>query len=295
MSTKELLKQFMADNSISQSAIARGIGRSTSAVSQFLKGGYAGDVEGIERDISAFIALQEEKKRENRDELPFIETRTSKRVLEFLRMAHVDGEMQVLHGAAGLGKSRTIKEYVARNSGVILIDVDPTFTARDVLEELCRQLGIPKKGNMKNLMDDCIRRLKHSQRLVIVDEAELLPHRALEILRRLHDRTGIGMVLAGMDRLLINLTGRNGEYAQLYSRIAFAFNIGSALPQEDIDTIALAAQEGLSRMKDVIYEASQGNARRLSKILRRIQRMCSMHRVAPDKEMIDTVVGMLIH
>lgn len=60
-----------------------------------------------------------------------------------------------------------------------------------------------------------MRELRDSGRLLMVDEAELLLYRALEVLRRLHDKAGIGIVLAGMPRLLINLKGRRGEFAQL--------------------------------------------------------------------------------
>lgn len=294
MSTLELLKDFMADNNISQSAIARGIGRSATAVNQFLKGKYAGDIEGLEREIEAFIDLQEEKKKENRSDLPFVETPTANRILEFLQLAHLDSEMQVLYGGAGMGKSKAINAYAERNSGVIVIDVDPSYTARDVLVELSKCLKISTRGSINDLMRECVRKLKNSDRLVIVDEAELLPHRALEILRRLHDKAGVGMVLAGMDRLIINLKGKNGEYAQLYSRIGFAFNIGESLPQEDIHVITCAAHKDLSHLGDVMFRASQGNARRLSKLIKRIERMSTLNQSPPDREMVEEVAEMLI-
>ncbi|CRL44634.1 hypothetical protein SGGMMB4_01839 [Sodalis glossinidius str. 'morsitans'] len=59
--------------------------------------------------------------------------------------------------------------------------------------------------------------------LVLVDEAELLPYRALEVLRRIHDSFGVAIVLAGMPRLLLNLKGSRGEYAQLYSIAGWAW------------------------------------------------------------------------
>jgi DNA transposition AAA+ family ATPase len=71
-----------------------------------------------------------------------------------------------------------------------------------VLEELCGLLGISKRGNMHELSEACIAALRDSGRLLMVDEAENLPYRALETLRRIHDKSGIGLVLAGMPVLL---------------------------------------------------------------------------------------------
>jgi DNA transposition AAA+ family ATPase len=49
---------------------------------------------------------------------------------------------------------------------------------------------------MHELSEACIAALRDSGRLLMVDEAENLPYRALETLRRIHDKSGIGMVLA---------------------------------------------------------------------------------------------------
>ncbi|MEV9348723.1 ATPase, partial [Klebsiella pneumoniae] len=71
----------------------------------------------------------------------------------------------------------------------------------------------------------------------LIDEAENLPYRALEVIRRIHDKAGVGVVLAGMPRLIINLKGKRGEYAQLYSRVGFALDLQEKLPQADLQQI----------------------------------------------------------
>ncbi|MCZ5321870.1 hypothetical protein O5699_03965 [Escherichia coli] len=61
---------------------------------------------------------------------------------------------------------------------------------------------------------------RDSGRLLMVDEAELLPYRALEVLRRLHDKAGIGIVPGGYATPPSDLTSRDvaGEFAKLYSQ-----------------------------------------------------------------------------
>ena len=56
---------------------------------------------------------------------------------------------------------------------------------------------------------------------MIIDEAENLPYRALEIARRIHDKTGVGVLLVGRSILLENLKGYNNQYDQLYSRVKY--------------------------------------------------------------------------
>ncbi|MGL9774989.1 MAG: hypothetical protein ACR5LG_16235 [Sodalis sp. (in: enterobacteria)] len=50
--------------------------------------------------------------------------------------------------------------------------------------------------------------LRDKNWLVLVEEAELLPYKALEVLRRIHDRSGVAIVLAGM---ALDLASRRKE------------------------------------------------------------------------------------
>ena len=55
--------------------------------------------------------------------------------------------------------------------------------------------------------------------MIIIDEAEHLPYKALELLRRIHDKAGVGVLLVGLPRLIHKIMEGRGEYQQLYSRI----------------------------------------------------------------------------
>lgn len=274
MSIHAELNDLMTRKGYSQSQVARAIGKSAGTINQYLQGKYAGDVPAIDELARSFINREVEKEKSQKITARFVPTVTSRKGMEVIRYAHLDGDLNVIYGAAGLGKTMILREYAAQHRDALLIEADPGYTARVVLEELCGLLGISKRGNMHELSEACITALRDSGRLLMVDEAENLPYRALETLRRIHDKSGIGMVLAGMPRLIINLKGKRGEYQQLYSRVGFALCIGDSLPQSDITDIAVSMLPGAGKeeVSEALFKASHGNARRLFKLVRGVSR-----------------------
>ncbi|MFG6419131.1 AAA family ATPase [Klebsiella quasipneumoniae] len=274
MSIHVELNDLMTRKGYSQTQVARAIGKSTAVINQYLQGKYAGDVPAIDALARSFINREVEKEKSQKITARFVPTVTSRKGMDVIRYAHLDGDLNVIYGAAGLGKTMILREYAAQHRDALLIEADPGYTARVVLEELCGLLGISKRGNMHELSEACIAALRDSGRLLMVDEAENLPYRALETLRRIHDKSGIGLVLAGMPRLIINLKGKRGEYQQLYSRVGFALCIGDSLPQSDITDIAVSMLPGASsqEVSEALFKASHGNARRLFKLVRGVSR-----------------------
>ncbi|HFQ7421229.1 TPA: AAA family ATPase [Klebsiella pneumoniae] len=274
MSVHAELNDLMTRKGYSQTQVARAIGKSAATINQYLQGKYAGDVPAIDSLARSFINREVEKEKSQRITANFIPTITSRKGMEVIHLAHLDGDLNVIYGAAGLGKTMMLREYAAQHRDALLIEADPGYTARVVLEELCGLLGLSKRGNMHELSEACIAALRESGRILMVDEAENLPYRALETLRRIHDKSGIGLVLAGMHRLIINLKGKRGEYQQLYSRVGLAFCIGDSLPQDDINDIAISMLPDASKadVSDALFKASNGNARRLFKLVRGVSR-----------------------
>ncbi|EAM5593182.1 AAA family ATPase [Salmonella enterica] len=291
------LKDVMDTHGYSQGQVARAIGRSSATMNQYLQGKYNGDIADMEERISNFILRVREKQNALRIDERFVSTPTARKGLEVLAYAHQECEICVLYGAAGLGKTITLKEYARRDDAVIFIEADPGYTARTLLEELCGRLRLSKNGNIHTLIDLCVEKLKGSGRLLIIDEAELLPYRALEVIRRLHDKAGIGVVMAGMPRLITNLKGKRGEFAQLYSRVALALDMGNSLDREDFDQIAvdLMPEAEDQKIRNALYDQSKGNARRLFKLARGVYRTCDISKKDVSVTAIEKFSEMLIH
>ncbi|WP_267436455.1 AAA family ATPase [Erwinia psidii] len=291
------LSELMTRRNWSQTQVARAIGKSPAVISQYLQGKYPGNVASLENDIAALVNRETEKAKGKRLSVAFVRTYTASRCLEVIKLAHLDSDINVIYGDAGMGKTMIMAQYAADNPGAILLEADPGYTARVVLEELCAKLGLNRRGNMHELSDAIIGALRDSGRVLLIDEAENLPLRALEIIRRIHDKAGIGVVLAGMPRLIINLKGKRGELKQLYSRVGFALALGDALPREDIDEIASSVLDDAREqsVRDALFSASKGNARRLFKLLRGVHRHSQLNNVPADAGAVRKFSEMLIN
>ena len=268
---QQKLVEFKEKSGMNQTQLARGIDTSPASISMYLNGTYAdkgGNYETIETKIEAFLEMQESKARREELVLGFVSTKTTRRIAEVMRDAHEAGEIAVIYGQAGLGKTQAVKNYCEKH-GAILIEANPSFTALVLMKKLAASVKLTTSGTLNDLFEETAYRLGGSERLIVVDEAENLPQRALEIVRRLHDETGCGLVLSGMPRLVANLRGKHGELVQLYSRVSVALNLGESLPDDELFEIAKAALPDADEETLLeLVKHSNGNTRRMSKLMR---------------------------
>lgn len=293
-----ILKTQMESERLSQNQVARGLGRSASALSQWLQGTYKGDMDALDREVESFLQRQRERRMQKAVRLPFIPIGPSLRLLQVARSCHLDGEIGVVYGPAGMGKTTTCRQYAAENQDVILVEADLGYTARVLFMELNRRLGLPTDGTLHDLFERAMGKLRDSGRLIVIDEAEHLPYRALEMLRRLYDKAGVGVLLVGMPRLIANLRGKRGDYAQLYSRVGWAQDLGILQP-EDAELMVKTVFPNSNGVWREFYDRSKsettapGNIRILAKLLVKAMRLTSPGE-SPKVEMVRGLANMLL-
>ena len=263
MDIKTELRELMDTLKISMTYVSTGTGIAKSTISMWLNDNYNGNVDKIADKINNFI--RREKERAINVELPITDISISKYISEIGRLCHTKGKIGVCAGRAGLGKTIAVKEYTKAFLDTILIESDSGYTAKSLLLEIHKRLGLSGKGCAYDLMNEVVNKLHNSGRLLIIDESENLPYRALEITRRIHDKTGVGVLLVGRNILFENLRGYNNQYDQLYSRVKYHKLLDKLLLQDVIKILESAGQN--TELAETYLLYSDGNTRRLEHLI----------------------------
>jgi len=265
---REKLKEHLDKTGRKNAFVARAIGLSGPVVSSWIHGNYQGDNERVSQLILTYLEREREKAASPKLVLTFTHTSASRKMFEVASICRAEGEIGVVVSDAGIGKTQAVKRYAKEHPETILIEVDPGVTAKSLVGQIAKALGMEPKGMINGLLDRLFERLNESGRLLIIDEAESLPYRALEIVRRLHDRTGIGVLLTGLPRLFENLRGRAGEFAQLYSRVGVHVKL-ECVTEKDTEAVLKNTLPGINGLSKAYHDITLGRMRMLEKLVRR--------------------------
>ena len=282
MDIREEFRTFIESKGYSLKQVSQATTLSKTVLSLWMNGEYRGKNERITALISNY--LQREKERVNADDLPFVEISIVKYIFEIGRLCHTRGNIGVCCGAAGLGKTVAVKNYVINFADSILIESDSGYNTKSLLLEIHKRLGLSGKGSVYKLMDEVITKLHNSGRLLIIDEAENLPYRALEMTRRIHDKTGIGILLVGRSILFENLRGYNNQYEQLYSRVKY-HKLLDKLIQADVEKILFAVNLD-SGLCETFMQYSACNTRKLEHLISHSINVAKINNKQIDKSII---------
>jgi DNA transposition AAA+ family ATPase len=101
----------------------------------------------------------------------------------------------------------------------------------------------------------------------------------------LHDKTGIGILLAGMHKLLGNLRGIRGQYSQLYSRVGMAVKL-EPLKESDTENIVYKQLHLKGDLWKVFHSECSGNTRRLFKMINRSIHIAEVNNIIIDEDVV---------
>jgi DNA transposition AAA+ family ATPase len=289
MTIRDLMRQRVDNGEITIKAISQAVGKSTATISLWIAGKYTGNVDEIEAAVTEW---QERQHQREIDAVTCLETSVFKKLNELASLAHTQGGLYVGFGAAGIGKTTAIRSYAEIRPSVILIEVDRTYTTLALMRELHRKCGFDGSGSLHSIMADLITKLKSSQRLIIIDEAEHLPARALDILRSLYDKTGIGIMLVGLEQLIANLRGVKYDFRQLYSRVNLAIRLEEC-SDDDVAKLVHHAIPGSNGLWKAFAKRTR-NARSLDKLIKQAKRLASINRIGVDAALVDETAQLLI-
>ncbi len=216
------LQDFMEVSGKSQQQIAKEAALSTSVISQFLKGTYKGNNAEISATIQKYLEMARLRMKETDHTCFYEDMHNTKKVLFACYHAHRYGDMALVYGDAGAGKTRALKHYAAEHPGVVMVTANAcTSSAFSILQLIGRKTGKTLAGKKEILMASLVDYFKNTGRLVIIDESDHLTMAALQAVRNLNDQTGIGIILAGNSRIYTQMLqgAKCSELEQLRTRI----------------------------------------------------------------------------
>jgi len=221
--------------------IAAKMGRSSAAISQYRHRKFAGNLAEFEKDV-ANLLRREEDLEFSAQAGPFCNTDSAKLMWEVLTYCDRYHRMGAVLAASGIGKTEAAKEYKRQNRATVFITASITNKSVGAVMRLLAKHtgGQGRNTSIDQMLEAVIDRLKHSDRLIIFDEAHFLVWESFELLRKVHDCAKVGICYLGQERAYSQMRGDNSKaylFDQIYSRINMKRDRFSVL-KKDLKAIA---------------------------------------------------------
>jgi hypothetical protein len=142
--------------------------------------------------------------------------------------SRIGPSLAMVTGPAGRGKTEAAKQYAVNSDAIYL----PPMNIRSPAMVL-REIAFELEGLRPTRSDACLsaigEAMSRKRRLIMVDEADLLDMKCLEMLRNVNERFACPIMLIGEEEL----KGRIGSRRRLVSRVRRRMEFG-AISREDI-------------------------------------------------------------
>lgn len=257
MDFKEKALQYIKSNNMSNRKFADKIDVAESTFSRYMKGDYPNPA-AIDDKIREF--LEKEEKRNSsfiKDSVGFAMTTISKKIINVLEYSYIQKVISCIYGDAGIGKTYTTKNWIANRNDIYFVTVTPTFaTPRPFLKLLASKLKTSKTGSQDEVYLEIIEKLEGTDKMIIIDEAQHLTKKTLEIIRSINDSTNTAITLIGNELIYNKMLGKTqAEFAQLFSRVGMQSHLLTDL--FDIDDIKLVFQNASDEVIEYLLKVSR--------------------------------------
>lgn len=261
------------DKRVSQARLAKETGVSATTISQWLSDTYPGDNGAVESKLERWLPIYRRAGTLSMPAAPsYVSTPTAERVIAALGYAQMAGDIAVIYGGAGLGKTTAIRRYAALGLNCWVATMTPArANVVSALEEIAIAVGAAVGGGADKLHRGIERRVMGTAGLLVIDEAQHLSIAAKDQIRALHDATGIGIAFVGNEMVYSSMTGGNRAafLDRLFSRIGKRVKLPKST-RGDIDAVlkAWGAEHMDCRAHLVEIGEKPGALRALTKVLR---------------------------
>lgn len=276
MTVLEKFELWMKETGTSQNVAAKRIGISPASLSLWRKGQYPANEAGLENRVEQFLALEAEREAETypRPRVDYVKTRQSYEIMAIIGLAHRRHRMAIASGPSGIGKTTSINEYCKRHTSAHRVHCWPGMSRPAMVAEMLRQLVAEPQisPSWEDNLTQVVRLCMGSEHIFLLDEAQNVDFPKAEVLRYIHDRTGISIVLIGTGEILERMN-EGKKRARLWAQTASRSRmdeVAAAISREDVTAIISAWVDNPGRdVLDFAYTEAQqlGAYRHLVKLV----------------------------
>lgn len=226
---REQVRSELAVAGLSQAQASKEAGIEASGgskLNQWLQGKYTGDNDKIEAQLIRWLESRQDAKAQ-RAEMPkapdWVRTPTAEKIFSTLSYARMAAVSVCVFGGAGVGKTSTCNAFAEQHPNVFVVTASPSASSYPAcLRRIATAIGLRGFSHRTDDLElEVINRLKGTQGLLILDEAQLLSTEALWGIKGIFDIAKIGIAYVGSEQVYSNLSGRRTELnAPIFRRIS---------------------------------------------------------------------------
>lgn len=259
------VKSFLEEHRKNQRWLADSIGVNQGQLSAYLHHKYAGDVQGIEQKLENFIRNFIPVEAKSQGEF-YIETKNTRHIHAIMSRAVKGVRLSAIFGNAGYGKTTAIKAFIKEHPEAIYIKINNLSSIKDFLVMLCDRMNIGVRGRNMEMYAAIMEALSSSGRFLVIDEAEWLSDKALDMIRNLWEESKTPIILSGTLNLQRNLIGAHKELEYVNSRVSGRYtlqplsdaeyrDICNAHHIEDVKLLRVYGKDNFRMTMDIVDEA----------------------------------------
>lgn len=204
---------------------------------------YPGDASNVARAVELYLDLDDQQRAIGLGP-EFVATAPALKIQRAILKAEAAQKIAVIATQSGLGKTRTIFAYRARNPKAIYVSCSPDLKRPwSLLGELIYVLTKePARRDPAYSRRELVAMIQGTNRTLLIDEAQFLDPASVELLRCIQDQSGVALILCGNETIYEHGAARIGgmaAHAQFTSRVVARVHLTlDDITEEDVSAIA---------------------------------------------------------
>lgn len=234
-----------------------------------------GDIGAVEKKLEEFFQIRDEKQANDQKAEVFlgraggsyIRTGISEGAYKSIRYCQLEKGIVVIDGDAGIGKTKAAAKFYQDNPNTtVYVKASPsTSSTRSLLKMIAKALSMQDNLRTEDLSAAIQEKLRQTDKVIIIDEAQNLKFLALEEIRGWVDedimtgKPGIGIVLIGNVEVYNKMLGRQEAiFAQQFNRTRLHSRYRTKdITKEDVELFFPVLKErGMEKELDYLYGIS---------------------------------------